>query len=218
MFIRILFFIFSSLALINCREIILFENEENITGYQINGMVSTASGSPIESVKVYLSYENIKISSTPLDTFDLYISDPNINVVVNVHNISDEFIVNIFSGKLPVGPVQRFKWNGELDSVNYAPSGYYKIRVYFNNQIVKEYPIIVEGNLTAISNKKGEFFIYNKNLPVGKLFDKYDHLNRYLGTFKILESVLLELEYRSFIKRGYVNLTYNKITKVNVTL
>lgn len=215
--VRILFFIFSSFLVISCREIILVEEENKISGYQINGIVTTSSGTPIESVMVYLSYDKIKISSTPLDTFNLYISDPNINVVVNVYDISDEFIKILFSGKLPVGPVSRFNWFGELDSINVAPSGYYKIRIYFNNQLVKEYPIIVEGNLTAISNKKGEFFIYNKNLPIGKLFDIYDYQNRYIGTYKIVESVLLELEYRTYIKRGYVNLNQNKITKVNVT-
>lgn len=217
MFIRILMFIFSSILLINCREIIPVEEEVNISGYQINGIVTTASGSPIESVKVYLSYEKIKISSTPMDTFDLYISDPNTNVVVNVHNVLDEFVMTLFSGKLPVGPVQRFNWDGEIDSLNFAPSGYYKIRIYFNNQLVEDYPVIVEGNLTAISNKKGEFFIYNKNLPVGKLYDRYDYLNRYIGTYKIVESVLLSLEHRGYTRRGYVNLNYNKITKVNVT-
>lgn len=217
MFIRILMFIFSSILLISCREIIPVEEEVNISGYQINGIVTTASGSPIESVKVYLSYEKIKISSTPMDTFDLYISDPNTNVVVNVHNVLDEFVMTLFSGKLPVGPVQRFNWDGEIDSLNFAPSGYYKIRIYFNNQLVEDYPVIVEGNLTAISNKKGEFFIYNKNLPVGKLYDRYDYLNRYIGTYKIVESVLLSLEHRGYTRRGYVNLNYNKITKVNVT-
>lgn len=217
MFLR-LFFICFSITFFGCREIIPVEEEQNISGYQINGFVTDASGNPIESVKVYLSYDKIKISSIPLDTVPLYISDPNINVSVDVLNIRNEFVANIFSGKLPVGPVPRYNWDGEIDSNNFVPSGYYKVVIYFNNQQVKEYPIVIEGNKTAESDKKGEFFIFNENLPIGKVYDRYDYLNRYIGTYKIVETVLLELEYKNIIKRGYVSLNINKVTKVSITL
>lgn len=217
MFMKILFFLFV-MTFLSCREIIPVEEEQNIIGYQINGFVTDASGNSIESVKVYLSYDKVKISSIPMDTVALYISDPNIYVTVDVFNINNEFVANIFTGKLPVGVVERFNWDGRIDSNIFAPSGYYKIVIYYNNQFVKEYPILVEGNKTAETNKKGEFFILNENLPIGKIYDRYDSLKKYIGTYKIIETVLLELEYKGVYKRGYVSLDYNKITKVSITL
>lgn len=218
MILRVLFFISFSTIIISCREIILVEEEQIIPDYQINGLVTSASGSPIESVKVYLYYVILKISSTPLDTFDLYISDPNINVLVSVYNMSNEFVVNLFSGKLPVGPVNRFNWDGMVDSTTFAPSGCYNIRIYFNNRLVKEYPIIVDGKLTAITNKKGEFFIYSKNLPIGKVFDRYDYQNKYLGTYQISKSVLLIINYLNYNLRFVLDLEYKKITKINISI
>lgn len=202
---------------ISCREIIPFETEEKINGYQINGLVTDYSGRPLDSVLVYLFYSLRKISSNPIDTTNIIIRDTNDIVSVDVYDVEGNFVKNILKSNLPAGLLPRYNWNGEIAPNIYAESGFYKIIITINNHRIKEYPILVQGTLTSQSDSSGRFYIYNKNLPIGKIYDYYDYQNRYTGTFIIEPYVILELVYKGKLKRGSLSLQKDQITKVTVS-
>ncbi len=203
---------------IGCREIIPVEPRENISGYQINGFITNQSGTPLKDVIVKVLYQTTLVNNNPLDTVIAVITDTNSLVSIDVYNTNNIFIRNIFLGRRPIGPINRVAWNGELVNGDFISSGYYLIRVRINNTFVKEYPVIIDGSQTAKSDSGGQFIITNANLPVNKLFDRYDSQNRYLGTYRILSSVILELIYLNVAVRGRVDLLKDEITKVNIII
>lgn len=202
----------------SCREIIHVEEIKKISGYQIDGLVTNAGGTPLENVSIYLYYETFKISNTPIDTVEAVVSDSNSIVSFTVVDINGKTVKTLFTGKLQVGLIPRVTWDGYITNNIKAQSGYYIIRIIIDTVIVKESPIIIDGSLYTKTNKEGGFTILNQNLPVGKIFDKYNSQNKYIGTYSVAPSVFLEVHYNSIKKTGRVNLKKDLITKVNITI
>ncbi|MBU1299901.1 MAG: hypothetical protein QME25_04040 [Bacteroidota bacterium] len=214
---RLAVFIFLLLTT-SCREIIYVDEVEKISGYQINGFVTNTGGTPLENVEINLYYEKIKISNIPIDTVQAAVKDSNSIVSFVVVDVNGRAVKNLFTGKLPVGPIPRVTWDGYISPDIKAQPGYYVIQISIDNIIIKESPVIIDGSLVAKTDRQGSFVILNEKLPVGKIFDRYDSPNKYLGTYSVATSVILELFYGSIKKTGRVNLKKDIVTKVNITI
>lgn len=205
------------LLITSCREIILVDEVEKISGYQINGSVTNQSGTPLANVNVRLYYDEKRISYSPADTVIAVVTDTNRIATVQVFSVSDILVRTLFSGKMRLGVVPRYSWDGRNDKGIEVASGYYLIRYKFDTVVVKESPVVIDGKLTAQTDSSGRFVIRNENLPVGKTYDKYIQ-NTFQGEYLIGSSVILELISGSSVKTGRVNIKKDVITKVNVTM
>lgn len=209
------FFLFTA---ISCREIIPFDDSDSITGYQINGLVTNASGTPLADVSVFLSYEYVRISSTPIDTIVVVVVKDSSLVSIDALSEKKTVIRNLFTGWRRTGPIPRYTWSGEISNNVFVPPGYYFIRYSIDSEIKKEVPITVERTKTASTDSVGKFIIPNQNLPVNKIIERYDTSDRYLGTYTVTEAVFLELYHGSTYRRGRVDLKKDVITRVSITM
>lgn len=203
---------------ISCREIIPFDDGDIITGYQINGLVSNASGTPLADVRVYLSYEYVKISNTPIDTISLIVVKDSSLVSIDALSENKNVLRNLFIGWRRTGLIPRYTWNGGVANNQFVPSGYYFIRYSVDSEIKKEVPIIVERTKTASTDSNGIFIIPKEYLPVNKVIDRYDIADRYFGTYSVAEGVFLELYHGNIYRRGRVELKKDVITRVSITM
>ncbi|MDI6802844.1 MAG: hypothetical protein QME58_03230 [Bacteroidota bacterium] len=214
-YILVPFFLFTA---ISCREIIPFDDSDSITGYQINGLVTNSSGTPLADVSVFLSYEYIKISNTSIDTIVVVVVKDSSLVSIDALSEKKTVIRNLFYGWRRTGPISRYTWSGEISNNVSVPAGYYFIRYSIDTEIKKEVPITVERTKTASTDSVGKFIITNINLPVNKIIDRYDTSDRYLGTYAVTEWVFLELYHGSIYRRGRVELKKDVITRLSITM
>lgn len=211
-------FAFFFLALLlSCREILPVEQEENITGYQINGSVTNQSGTPILNVNILLFYDEQKISNTQTDTTVAFITDTNQVVTIQVFSVKNILVRTLFINKMTIGPVPRFSWDGLNDKGVEVTSGLYLVRYRIDTAVVKESPVVIDGNISARTDSNGCFVIPNEYLPVNKTYDKYLQ-DTFQGAFLIGSSVVLELVSGTSVKTGRVYLKKDKVTKVNITM
>lgn len=209
------FFFLALLA--SCREILPVEQEENFTGYQINGNVTNQSGTPIPNVIVMLYYDEQKISNTQTDTTVAFVTDTNQIVTIQVFSIKEILVRTLFTNKMRIGPVPRFSWDGLNNDGVKVSSGFYLIRYKIDMAVVKESPVVIDGNMSARTDSDGRFVIPNEHLPVNKTYDKYSQ-DTFLGTFLIGSTVVLDLISGTTVKTGRVYLKKDQITKVSITM
>lgn len=203
----------------SCREIQPFgEQLGPISGYQVKGNVTTQNGIPLDSVVIEVSYSADVISSTPLDTVSVIITDSIRTVYVAVYTPSDQFVKQLFFGTRRPGILPRFRWD-ERDEYNaLVPSGMYLIRYVYDTTIVKEVPYIAEGNPTATTNANGEFTIGAESLPVGAVFDYYASDNSYAGSYIVRPGILLRLIRGSRTATYIISLNKDVVTRAAFTL
>ena len=210
-FISLIFFL-------SCREILPVEQEEITDGYLIKGNVTNQSGTPLENVDVKLFYEMKWYSDFPSDTSDAIVTDTSKVVTIEVVTLKNIVAKKLFNGKMPLGPIPRYSWNGYYENGGSATAGYYLIRYKLDTVVLKESSVVVDGTLVARTDHDGLFIIANEYLPVGKIFDEYDNQEKYIRTLSISPTVILELNYGAVQKVGKVNLKKNVVTKVNITM
>jgi hypothetical protein len=210
-FISLVFFV-------SCREILPVEQEEITDGYLIKGNVTNQSGTPLENVDVILYYETNWYSDSPSDTNIAVVTDTGKVVTIEVVTLKNIIAKKLFKGKMPLGPIPRYSWNGYYDNGGSAAAGYYLIRYMLDTVVLKESSVVVDGTLIARTDHDGLFIIANDYLPVGKIFDEYDNQDKYIRTLSIAPTVILELNYGTAQKVGRVNLEKDVVTKVNITM
>jgi hypothetical protein len=210
-FISIVFFV-------SCREILPVEQEEITDGYLIKGNVTNQSGTPLENVDVKLFYETNWYSDSPSDTNIAVVTDTSKIVTIEVVTLKNIVAKKLFKGKMPLGPIPRYSWNGYYDNGGSAAAGYYLIRYKLDTAVLKESPVVIDGTLVARTDHDGSFVIGNEYLPVGKIFDEYNNQDNYIRTLSISSVVVLELNYGSTQKVGRVNLKKDVATKLNITM
>jgi hypothetical protein len=210
-FISLVFFV-------SCREILPVEQEEITDGYLIKGNVTNQSGTPLENVDVILYYETNWYSDSPSDTNIAVVTDTSKIVTIEVVTLKNIIAKKLFKGKMPLGPIPRYSWNGYYDNGSSAVAGYYLIRYMLDTVVLKESPVVVDGTLIARTDHDGLFIVGNDYLPVGKFFDEYDNQDKYIRTLSIAPTVILELNYGTAQKVGRVNLEKDVVTKVNITM
>lgn len=200
-------------AVSGCRDVIPFQDITTITGYQLNGALTTASGVPIEGADVSLVYNYDFLSDTPADTVQVVVTKPVSFVDVAVYTTTYDLVRQLFFDNRNEGPVPHFYWNGRDRNNNLVPSGKYLIRYVIDTTIVKYTPWIVEGHTTAATDVGGKFTISGSGLPIGDVFDIYDNTNTYLGTYRVAQTINLRFTRLGQSSTYYdVGLLSNKIT------
>jgi hypothetical protein len=205
------------LAAWTCRDIEPFEPRSSIRGYQLDGVVTTANGIPLDSVAIILYYDLALRSLHPLDSTDVVLSAPA-QIDVNVFTTQGVFVKQLFSGVHPAGVVERPSWDGTDQNDSPMPSGEYVVRYVVGSTLVKSVPVIIDGRITTMTDAVGRFSIANDRFPIGKLFDVYNSQNMYTGTFVVESDVQITLRRSDLIARYLVSMRKDEITSVRLTL
>ncbi len=183
-----------SLVTLSCRDIQPPTTPPIISGFQLNGVFSLASGVPIEgaSVRLYLDYEDAGTGQT--DTVQVVVTDSTKPVDVSVYTSKLFFVKTLFLGRRSPGPIPRYFWNGYDEHGVLQPSGRYLIGYQIGDSVYKFSPFLLNGQITATTNNLGEFIIHSENLPVDAIIDRYDPSGVYLATLHLLPSVEVDFE------------------------
>jgi hypothetical protein len=216
------FFLFGLVCLISltCREVEPFSNPTAINGYQIDGRVTTENGIPIDSVEVRLYYYFDYVSNKPLDTITIVVTDSMKTVDISVVDRKYNLVRTLYLGLWRQGDtIPRFKWNG-LDSKNQqVPSGLYYMQYTIDTLLIKSSPMIIDGHITAVTDKGGRFTISDFNLPIDSKFDAYNDDDTFYGVMSVLPEVALVLTKNGrYAEYSSIKLTKNNIKTLALTL
>ncbi|MBI5022474.1 MAG: hypothetical protein HZB59_13650 [Ignavibacteriales bacterium] len=217
---RSIIFILLSLFLVSCREIESPADLGSINGYEVRGRVSTANGIPIDSVQVSLYYYYDYVGNKQLDTVEIIITDTMQVLDVTVFTNKFKEVRKIFSGRWGIlGPVHHIYWNGRDDNNLPAPSGLYYMVFTLDSTVVKQNKMIIDGNVTTVTDYYGRFALPDETLPVGVLFDAYNDDGSFHGVLKIEPKIALVLNKRQSVATyESIYLTNNTITSLALTL
>lgn len=180
-------------AALSCREIDPYYNPDDIEGYQVDGILTTDNGLPIDSASVELYYYFRYYSDEPIDTIQAVVTDSSQLVDISVYTADYEFIKTLFSGPARMtGPLPRYSgWDGYDWRGVPMPSGKYLVRYKIDTSVIKYSVIILHGQVTTFTDQRGMFTIPNENLPVGELFDIYYPSGQYYVTYQVEERIAL---------------------------
>jgi hypothetical protein len=197
----------------SCREVLPLEISSPITGYQLDGTVTTSNGVPVSGVEVVLYYEKDLTGTQPTDTASVVVRDPTKPVDVAVYTEKLQFVRQLFLGYKPAGVLPPMLWNGTDKNGAPVPSGKYVIRYVVDTAIVKFSPVLVEGHTTTVTDQLGHFTLNADRLPIGETFDLYSSTNAYVGTYQVVPSVDIILRTASS-RMAYltIDLLLNQVT------
>jgi hypothetical protein len=191
---------------LSCRDVQPVLISEQINGYYLRGVVTTASGIPLDSVTVILYYNYSYIGSTPLDTIPVTVPDAATYVNVAVYTMKNIFVRTLFSGTMPhAGIISSFPWDGLDDERNPVPSGLYQIRYVVGSTIVKNAPYIIDGHPTARTDSTGYFTLTDENLPIGQRFDANSSSIPAVGVYQVTPQITVQF-FKNNLTSSYTSL------------
>jgi hypothetical protein len=184
--------LFLCVSAFSCREIEPYNNPDVVQGYQVNGILTTDNGIPIDSASILLYYYYKYYSDQPFDTVQAVVTNPAQLVDISVYTTNYEFLKTLFSGPAGMtGPLSHYTWDGK-DWHGYSmPSGKYLIRYKIDTTIVKYSVFVLQGQVSAMTDYGGKFTIPNKYLPVGEIFDIYYMNGEYYVTYQVEPRIAL---------------------------
>jgi hypothetical protein len=182
-------------------------------------VVTSANGIPLGGVDVRLYYAYEYFSSTPVDTQQVIVRDSTKIVDVAVVTPEHVLVRQLFLGLRSSGPLPRFSWDGKDNDSNAVPSGEYLVRYIIDTVIVKYSPLVVDGHVSATTDRNGFFSLGAERFPVDVLFDAYFLNGSYDATFRVLPTIDLSLQ-KAPLAKGYSNivLAQNQVTTITLTL
>lgn len=192
----------------SCREILPVQVTASINGYELDGILTSASGLPVQGAEVRLFYDYNLVSQTPTDTIPVIVRDSTRIVDIAVYTPAYTFVRELFLGYLPIGPVRRAVWDGLDEAQKPVPSGKYLIRYVVDTAIVKYSTVIVDGHATTTTDVNGKFVIPNNRLPVGAIADFYYPGGSFAGAFEVIPAVDLEFA-KGPLLADYTNIALN---------
>ena len=206
-------------ALASCRDVQPSQTSSVIQGFQLDGTVTSANGIPLDSVSVRLYYDFHDFGNDPVDTQQVVVTDSTRIVDVSVYTPKLVFIRQLFFNYRRTGPVPRFTWDQRDQHGALVPSGEYWIRYAIDTAVVKYSVVVIDGRITALTDRLGHFVIPGEHLPVGTVFDAYTPENVYDATVRVGSDVGLILFKAGLqVEYPYVQLKKNQITTALFTL
>ncbi len=200
-----------ALSFFRCRDVQPFGTTSPIQGYQINGIVTSANGIPIDSVDVILDYY-VQPQAVPLDTDRVFLADSTQLLDIAVYTPQNTRVRELYHGTHAAGLLPRTYWDGLDDGGNSMPSGKYFIRYTISNEIAKQVPTLVYLHSTTMTANGGQFTISNDRLPIGDIFDIFDASGTYVETVQIVPDIILVLKKLSLGQSYDVTLVKDQIT------
>lgn len=219
---RVFYLILIPAVLLSCRDLESPSDLGGVEGYELRGKVVTKNGLPLEEVQVSLYYYYQYISDRKLDTVQIVITDTSQILEVTVLKPDLSPVRKLFLGKWrTLGPLQQIYWNGRDDENRPMPSGLYYMDFRLDSLFIKRNSLVIEGNVTAVSDIYGRFTVRNQNLPVGVIFDAYRDDGSFNGVFKLEPEIALVLrsaEGGNSATYESIRLTKNIATSVALTM
>ncbi len=208
-----------SLFALSCRDIQPVSQIVSTKGYELVGTVTSANGIPLGGVDVLLFYNYDFYGSTPIDTQKVVVRDSSKIVDIAVYTAKLAFVRQLFLGYHSPGVLPPTSWDGRDDFGNLVPSGKYLIRYVVDTVIVKYSPVVIDGHVTATTDRNGSFTIGADNLPIGTIFDSYFINGSYDATYEIIPAVDILL-HKSTLSTGYTGIALgsNQVTTIALTL
>ena len=210
---RLLVVLTLGFTMLSCRDVQPLPVSTPVSGYQLNGILTTSNSIPISGAQVILYYNYIPLDYGPVDSIQVIVRDTNVTVDVSVVTTSLDFVVTLFHGHRSAGLVPPFFWNGRDSKGALRPSGKYLLRYSLGSTIVKYSTFVLEGTPTATTDVNGLFTITNDHFPIGEIFDVYNDDGSYFATLQLIPNVALEFQYGSHASVfPSVDLTENFVT------
>lgn len=209
-------FVLLAIVLSSCREIEPVSPQVPFSGYQIEGIVTTSNGFPLEGVEIRLFYQYGN-QFPAQDTGCVFVPDSVNNIQAAVSDF-DGNIVRRFTVPNLFWCIPRNIWDGRDSTSALMKNGLYTIAVYFNGSLAKQYKWLVDARLTAVTNGNGQFLIPKCCLPVEEIVDLYDSLGAYDGTFDITSEVALRASTTNARRTVFLTLLKDRITRINIIL
>jgi len=184
-------------VVLSCRDVQPLPVSTPVSGYQLNGILTTSNSIPISGAQVILYYNYIPVDYGPVDSIQVVVRDTSVTVDVSVVTTGYDFVVTLFHGHRSAGPLPPYFWNGTDARGALRPSGKYLIRYSLGSTIVKYSTFILEGTPTATTDVNGLFTITDDHFPIGEVFDVYNDDGSYYGTLELIPNVALQFQYGS---------------------
>ena len=197
----------------SCREVNPLETLTPIHGYQLNGIVTTKDGLPIDSVVVSLQYHFSVYQYTPLDTVQVFLADSTRRMFVGVFTPDDRRVRTLFDDRFPAGLFPNYYWDEKDDSGQYVPSGKYFVKYINDTAIVKIVPWLADAHQTTMTNIAGQFSLTSSSLPLGELFDLYYYDSSYDATYRVMTGIRLFFNRGQLRGMSEVSMEKDKITR-----
>lgn len=214
-----LLLLFCVFAALSCREIQPVAPEApGISGYLLQGTVTSANGVPIDSVDVLLWYNFEPAAVGTIDTARPVVTDPTKIVDVSVLTPQGDLVRQLYLSYRPAGPVPRMTWDYTDDQGADVQSGEYIVRTAFDTVVVLDERRIAQGLPTALTDAAGRFSIGMERLPIGKNFDIFSVQNTYIGTYRVLPKIDMEFRKAGLSGGASVTLNLNRLTTAAFTI
>ena len=204
---------------ISCREIQPFQPVSAIQGYRLDGIVTSANGIPLAGVQLILYYNYDYYSTTPVDTQKVIVGPATRVVDVAIYTPSHILVRQLFYGYHAPGPLLPISWDGKDAKGVSVPSGEYLMRFALDNVVIKYTTLIIDGDVTAVTDSTGRFSIGQDNLPVGAIFDNYFSNNTYDATYIVLSTIDMVV-LKPPLEKTYsgIQLSTDQLTTIALTL
>lgn len=198
------------------REIPVVENQE-VTGYRIEGLVTDAQGQPVANVQVKLFYQFEFVDSKPPPAKTYIVPQSNQLIAARVYDYGDRVIRTISSISYPAGPIV-IEWDKKDDRGNLVPSGVYWVRYLSGNDVHLRYPVTISGEVATTTNSSGRYVIPAENLPIGfypvPLYN--GDRSQYFGNHRIIPYVGLDFIISNSRKSVSFLLQKDRVTHMDV--
>ncbi len=204
----------------SCREIEPVQIPVSITGYQIQGSVTTANGIVITGAQVSIFYYLDLVSDVPTDTPDVIVPSVQSPIDISVFTPELQFIRHIaLTTHPPPGILPHIFWDGKDQYGIPVPCGKYLIRYMVDSVIIKYSPVLIQGHTTTVTDSLGRFTITGVRLPVGDLFDFYLSDGSFDGVYQVQPTVDLSVQTQnSATYVGPIDLLENGVTTAAIIL
>lgn len=179
-------------AALSCREIEPYYDPEYVRGYQVNGILTTANGIPVDSAGVQLYYYYRYYGDQPVDTTEAIVTDSSQMIDVSVYTKEYVFLKTLYSGRAGfTGRIPYIDWDGNDSQGVSMPSGKYLIRYVIDSVFIKYSTTVLHGQVSVLTDGWGNFSIPNECLPVGEIFDIYYLNGQYYVTYQVEPRIAL---------------------------
>jgi hypothetical protein len=185
-------FLFLCVAAFSCRAIEPYYDSQNIRGYRVDGILTTANGIPVEGAMVELYYYYRYNSDRPVDSVQAIVTDSSQMINISVYTTDYKFLRTLYFGRANMtGPIPHYEWDGKDLHGESVSSGKYLIRYVIDSTVIKYSTEILDGQVSAITDQGGQFSILDGNLPVGELFDVYFLNGQFYASYQVEERIAL---------------------------
>ena len=194
------------------------QSETPISGYQLEGYITDALGTPVKGLRIALWYDYYFLDNVAPPPQQFTVDDTTKVALVVVTDLTNNVKRVLYQGRSKLGDLH-ISWD-KTDSLGRpVPSGVYKI-IFTEGGVTKSSStIVVEGAVTAVTDSLGHYVVYSGSFPIGfspaPLYSSSD--GTFLGNYEIATDIRLEF-YLDPHRSAYLTMTPDQVTIFNYVL